>query len=77
MTDNSPRGVYLKGALDEVRIWNVARTQAQIQSSMNQHLTGSEPGLVGYWQFDGDVKDKSPYQNNGTIYGSPVFVPGH
>ena len=40
------------GAIDEVRIWNIARTQAEIQSTISQSLTGSEAGLIGYWQFD-------------------------
>jgi hypothetical protein len=40
------------GAIDEVRIWSIARSQADIQSTMNTTLTGSEPGLVGYWKLD-------------------------
>jgi hypothetical protein len=40
------------GLIDEVRLWNVARTQAQIGATMSQSLTGTEPGLVGYWRFD-------------------------
>jgi hypothetical protein len=40
------------GAIDEVRIWNVARTQAEIQANMSQPLSGSEIGLIGYWQFN-------------------------
>lgn len=44
--------------LDEVRIWNTARTQAQIQENMMKTLAGNEPGLVAYYRFD---------QYNGTI----------
>lgn len=40
------------GAIDEVRVWNVARTQAELAAAMNGPLTGSESGLVGYWRFD-------------------------
>ncbi len=40
------------GIIDEVRIWNVARSQPEIQATMNVTLTGSEPGLVGYWPLD-------------------------
>ena len=40
------------GSIDEVRIWNIARSQAEIQSTMSQHLNGSEAGLIGYWQFE-------------------------
>jgi hypothetical protein len=36
------------GAVDELRIWNIARSQAEIQATMAVHLTGTEPGLVGY-----------------------------
>jgi len=40
------------GKIDEFRVWNVARTDAQILSTMHQHLTGKEPGLVVYFPFD-------------------------
>jgi len=45
---------YFNGLIDEVRLWNVVRSQGQIQASMNQILTGSETGLVGYWPMDAD-----------------------
>ncbi len=41
-----------KGVIDEVRIWKVARTQAQIQSDRGKILAGCEKGLVGYWKLD-------------------------
>lgn len=40
------------GIIDEVRLWNVARTSLEISESMNIELKGDEPGLVGYWRFD-------------------------
>ncbi|RLD57298.1 MAG: hypothetical protein DRJ05_09935 [Bacteroidetes bacterium] len=40
------------GLLDEVRIWNVVRTSEQIRESMHLPLTGEEPGLINYWQFN-------------------------
>lgn len=43
---------FYPGAINEVRVWNFAKTAAQIQSSMNKTLTGSESGLVGYWDFE-------------------------
>jgi len=33
-------------------------------------------GLIAYWSFDGDAKDSSGNKNDGTINGSPAFVPG-
>lgn len=41
---------YLNGALDDVRVWNVVRTQAQIAANMNQELNGDESGLVAYFK---------------------------
>ena len=40
------------GALDEVRIWNAARSQAQIQATMDAALNGAEAGLVLYLKAD-------------------------
>ena len=40
------------GDMDEVRIWNVARTGPQIRTQMSDRLTGTETGLVAYWNFD-------------------------
>jgi hypothetical protein len=42
----------LRGALDELRIWNTARTQQEILDNMDNPLTGSETGLVAYYDFD-------------------------
>jgi|GEM_PF-1642630 gliding motility-associated-like protein len=40
------------GALDEVRFWSTARTQNQIQTSMNTELIGNESGLLAYFDFN-------------------------
>ncbi|HEY2952648.1 MAG TPA: LamG-like jellyroll fold domain-containing protein, partial [Verrucomicrobiae bacterium] len=40
------------GQMDEVRLWTVARTAAEIRSHMFPCLTGTESGLLGYWRFD-------------------------
>jgi len=42
-------GTDFIGKIDEVRMWNVARTQAQIQTDMNKTLVGNETGLVAYY----------------------------
>ena len=46
----SPR--YFKGVIDEVRIWNVARTQAEIQANMSSTIAPATAGLVAYYQFE-------------------------
>lgn len=56
------------GFTDEVRVWNIARTQAEIQATMNTTLIGNEPGLVGYWNFDdGTANDRTANGNHGTL----------
>ena len=66
------RSKSLYGQLDEVRVWNVARTQIEIQETMNQPIENPEllENLVGYWNFDtGTADDLSQYKNHGTLYG--------
>ena len=74
---------YFSGRLDEVRIWNTARSHIQLKTTMDDTLgpayyTSEDSGLVGYWRFDeaeGDsVRDLSLYGNHGRIEGA-VFVP--
>lgn len=61
------------GQIDDVRVWNVTRTPAEIAGNVNNALTGSETGLVGYWKFDETsgtaLSDSSPTANHGTMIG--------
>ncbi len=65
---------FFDGSIDELRIWSVARTSAQIQGYMNSYISGSESGLVGYWSFDEGsgslTADKTINTNSGTINGA-------
>jgi C-terminal processing protease CtpA/Prc len=68
-------GEYFHGAFDEIRIWNVARSQKEIQAAMNTPLTGKEEGLVAYWNFNDDTaKDSSPHGNDGKLDGGAKIV---
>ena len=63
------------GLIDEVRVWNRALSQAELQTNMSLRLTGQEPGLVGYWNFDDQsAKDASVYHNDGALVGGAQFV---
>jgi hypothetical protein len=45
-------GYAFKGALSDVRVWNVERTAAEIANNKDKRLSGTETGLVGYWPMD-------------------------
>ena len=40
------------GLIDEIRIWEVARTEKEINDFMMNTLTGDEPGLNAHYTFD-------------------------
>jgi hypothetical protein len=71
--DPNPNAVF-----DEVRIWNTAKTPAEIQSSMNTELAGDEPGLTAYYNFNQGVAggintgitslDNKTPAGNGTLF---------
>lgn len=42
----------LDGVIDDVRIWNTDRSQANISANKSIELSGSEPNLVAYWPFE-------------------------
>ncbi len=41
-----------RGRIDEVRIWSIARSEAQTRDAMRRRLRGDELGLVAAWSFD-------------------------
>ncbi len=65
---------WFEGIVDEVRIWNIARTQFDIQRDMNKTLFGNEPGLVAYLPMNEGsgniVYDKTVNGNDGIINGA-------
>jgi hypothetical protein len=60
------------GSIDEVNLWNVARTQAQIQQDLAAPITGPAQGLLAVWSFNGKPNDAVAVYN-GTVNGSAVF----
>lgn len=66
--------------IDEVSLWNVARTQAQVQQDASAPITGPVLGLVAVWSFNGNVRDQVAVYNgtpHGTLsFGAPPPPPG-
>lgn len=74
-------GTYgdLNGTIDDLRIYNYARSSKQIVEDMNAgHPIGGSPvgSQVGYWKFDEGygttAHDSSPHGNDGTLTGTTV-----
>jgi hypothetical protein len=46
---------YFNGKMDDIRIWNTARTQTEIAGNMNNCLAGNESGLINYFKISENV----------------------
>jgi hypothetical protein len=54
------------GDIDEVRLWSVGRSAADIAATMDAPLIGTEASLVGVWRYDGKVmRDGTPARHDG------------
>ncbi len=64
---------------DELRIWNIAKTEAEILASMDRELAGNEPNLLSYFNFNHGIPggsnagintatDRTANANNGTLH---------
>ncbi|HVX57861.1 MAG TPA: LamG domain-containing protein, partial [Candidatus Saccharimonadales bacterium] len=79
-----------QGSISDVRLYNRALSQADITNLYNSYNSQvnlySPPGsgngvnltagLIGYWPFNGNARDATPYQNNGTVSGAALTA-GH
>lgn len=76
-TGNYSYGYKYKGAMDEVRIWNKARTENDIRSTMCHSLVGTEFGLVAAYSFNninGNVVPDATGMYDGLLVNTPTVV---
>lgn len=59
------------GIMDELRFWSVARTQEEIQESMNRKLSGEEENLVIY--FPMDDAEQGDFTKNAAVSQNAAF----
>lgn len=90
-TNNLGSGAPFNGEADELRVWNVARSDSQITGNLSQPLAGNESGLVAYYRLDegagaiahdnsGHGKDANLLSDNGAappawVVSAPLFQP--
>ncbi|HHE38908.1 MAG TPA: choice-of-anchor D domain-containing protein, partial [Candidatus Cloacimonetes bacterium] len=64
-------GQLFNGIIDEMRVWNVVRSETELRENMHIPLVGTETGLVSYWQFNegtGTTATDIISGNDGTMH---------
>lgn len=65
----------LQASVDDIRVWNTARTGAQISDNFNAQLAGTESGLAAYWNFNAiNATDLTANHNDGTLSGTGASI---
>jgi hypothetical protein len=63
--------VWQTHSIDEVRIWNVAKTASELTAAKDDCLIGNETGLLAYYNFEGQmnstITDITANNNDGSI----------
>jgi hypothetical protein len=66
------------GTIDELRIWNVARSEVEILADMHNIQNSKDPKLAAYWPFnEGNgltTSDASGNGNMATLINGPIWV---
>ena len=66
------------GWMDEVQVWDGAFAQPQIASNLYAKPSGTEPKLVGCWNFDDQTAgDVTTNGLDGALLGAAAIVPRH
>ncbi len=66
---------YFTGSIMNVGIWNTALAGDRAVAAAFARVTAGDPGLQGYWTFDGTMADSSQHGNPARPYGPLVFQP--
>lgn len=72
--NNGSIQVPFDGKIDDVRIWNVVRTNTEVSDDMSRELNGNESGLVAYWKLNNGLSDSTSNSNSLTNNNSVLFV---
>ncbi len=64
---------FFDGLIDDLRVWNTARTETEISDDKDRELNGNETGLVGYWKLNNSLSDTTTNGNTLTNNNSAIF----
>ena len=72
---------FFTGRIDEVKLWNVARTQAQVQEDLRTYGGSLSDGLIAYYNFNDQSGSTLINRSTGgsstlnlTLYNSPTLT---
>lgn len=68
---------FVDGNIDELRFWNIARSEEEIRENMHLTLQGCETGLLAYYQFNENtgitLNDKTNNGYTATLAGTTTW----
>ncbi len=70
---------FFHGYVSECRVWNIARTAAQLQDAVC-YVDPTSEGLIAYWRMDGElqsdgtVRDMTGHGHDAHPYGNMTYV---
>jgi len=67
--DAGPEFPSFRGYLDEIRIWSVARSAAELAATFERLVPADSPGLVAYYRFE---EGSGTAINDTSATGSPI-----
>jgi len=71
----SAHGGYFTGELDEVRVWNRALSQEEINQNMYKVLDGREKDLLCYWNFNNGIPRSTGWRSKyGFLKGAAKII---
>ena len=72
----SKLGHWFLGKIDDLRIWDVARTEVEINNAMSEQLQGNETGLIAYYPMNTtsefEIEDMSVNSFHGTMVDTDI-----
>lgn len=67
-------GSNFDGWADDIRVWNVERTQSEIDTNKAVELVGTETGLIDYWKLNNGYTNEVSGASSLTGVNSPTFT---
>jgi hypothetical protein len=80
MTSTGAAAGYFNGVIDEVRIWNTALPETEIQDNMYAEIPCYTDGLIGHWKMNegsgATIANSAGGAIPGTLTNGPIWTAG-